>query len=359
MRVAHLIESHTVYTDRLASAQAAMGHEVKVVCFGNRVGRPFRPYGLVEIRVPRWLKAIPYSHHWSGMKRVLSVLRDMKPDIVHGHYVSTASLYAMLSLTGRKVLSAIGSDVLIDTRATHARVLIRLTGLQTVRYLSASYEITLALQRLGIRKDRIRTVPMGVDLSLFRRGVIPAVAPGRPLYISTRALEPVYRPDRLVRAMPSIIKEIPTSRLLFVGDGSLRAILEELASKLGVGNSVVFAGSVPHGEMPRLLAAADVYVSASVSDGTSTSLLEAMAMGCMPVVTDIPGNRPWIQDGDNGLLAPPVDTPALAETILRAVRDDALRARAASRNPAIIAERAGWQKTLDQIERTYVEALAE
>ena len=78
--------------------------------------------------------------------------------------------------------------------------------------------------------------------------------------------------------------------------------LEREVESLNINSSVKFLGRVPHEEMPNLLAQADIYVSTSLHDGTSVSLLEAMGSGAFPVVTDIPSNREWIINGENGFL---------------------------------------------------------
>jgi glycosyltransferase involved in cell wall biosynthesis len=108
--------------------------------------------------------------------------------------------------------------------------------------------------------------------------------------------------------------------------------------------------------MPRLdaqLRAAHVYVSTSKSDSTSVSLLEAMAAGCFPVVSDIPANREWVTDGDTALLFPPGDAEALARCLRRAASDAPLRDRAAARNRQVIAERATWESNLLAVEELF------
>ena len=357
MRIGHIIESHTVYTHRLASAQVALGHEVEVFCFHDRVRDSRSSYRVNQIEVSPWQRNLPYSHHWAGMVRLLSAVRIFNPEIVHGHYLSTSALYSLLTPVGTKVVSAIGSDILIDTREAHARFLVRLASRSASRVISSSDEITSALEHLGVPSYRLRTIPMGVDSNLFSRLVPPVHGLGKPLLVSTRALEPVYRPDRLIRAMPEILKDLPRTCLVFVGDGSLRSRLESLVQKLRVSDSVVFIGPVHHSEVPSYLAAADSYVSAAISDGTSTSLLEAMAMGRLPVVTDIPANRSWIANGENGLLVPLEGDSCFSEAITRGLQDQSLRERAARQNPVIVAERAAWDHTVEQIDRVYREAL--
>jgi glycosyltransferase involved in cell wall biosynthesis len=108
-------------------------------------------------------------------------------------------------------------------------------------------------------------------------------------------------------------------------------------------------GARPHEELPDTLRRADVYVSAALSDGASASLLEALASGLVPVVTDIPANRGWLAPGESGLLFPPGDEAALAAALERALGDAALRARAREAGPRVVAERADFEVNMERL----------
>ncbi|GAI12440.1 unnamed protein product, partial [marine sediment metagenome] len=144
--------------------------------------------------------------------------------------------------------------------------------------------------------------------------------------ISTRNLKPVYDVETLIRAIPLVLQQIPEARFIVAGEGEQRAYLENLARGLGVLESVRFVGWIAHHELTKYLASADVYVSTSLSDGTSVSLLEALACELAPVVTDIPANRPWVHDGENGFLIPVREYEMLADGIIRLLEDEGLRA---------------------------------
>jgi len=96
-----------------------------------------------------------------------------------------------------------------------------------------------------------------------------------------------------------------------------------------------------------------LYVSTSTSDSTSVSLLEAMAAGCFPIVSDIPANREWIASEAQGMLFPCGDDAALAACILRAGADPALRAGAQEANRAVIAARATWEGNVRDVETLF------
>ena len=99
--------------------------------------------------------------------------------------------------------------------------------------------------------------------------------------------------------------------------------------------------------MPDLLANHHIYVSTARSDTTSVSLLEAMACGLFPVVTDIPANREWIDDGHNGRLFPAGDAAALGQALVGAWSEAGLRRAARERNLEIVRSRARWQDTME------------
>jgi glycosyltransferase involved in cell wall biosynthesis len=112
---------------------------------------------------------------------------------------------------------------------------------------------------------------------------------------------------------------------------------------------------------PRALAdsfhSAQVMVSPSTHDGTPNSLLEAMACGVFPVCGDLESIREWIRHGENGLLVNPNDAEALADALLLALKDRAMRSRAAEINAKIVAERADYRVNMKRVEQFYDEAI--
>jgi glycosyltransferase involved in cell wall biosynthesis len=105
--------------------------------------------------------------------------------------------------------------------------------------------------------------------------------------------------------------------------------------------------------MPNLLAQSDIYVSTSPYDGTSVSLLEALASGAFPIVTDIPSNREWITDGDNGFLVPIDEAWILARKILDAIRNRDFLEKSQAENLPIIEGKAFWPTNIKKLEEIY------
>jgi glycosyltransferase involved in cell wall biosynthesis len=211
------------------------------------------------------------------------------------------------------------------------------------------------MEQLGITSEKISVIPMGVDEAFLETGKDRKIELNkRPFTIlSNRNLLPIYNVSLLIRAIPIILKEEPETKVLIAGDGPEKETLESEVENLNLGHSVQFVGRVPHEGMPDLLSQADIYVSTSLYDGTSVSLLEAMASGAFPVVTDIPSNREWIADGDNGFLVPKENENLLAKKIVEAIRDHRLLGEAHEKNRKLVEQRAYWRENIKKIAELY------
>ena len=111
----------------------------------------------------------------------------------------------------------------------------------------------------------------------------------------------------------------PELSLMLLGGGSQGTRIRQILINGGVLDRVTFGGQVSQTELPRWYHWADLYISPSHVDGSSVSLMEAMACGLPCLVSDIPGNREWVTEGENGWLFPDGDADALAAKILQAM----------------------------------------
>jgi glycosyltransferase involved in cell wall biosynthesis len=157
----------------------------------------------------------------------------------------------------------------------------------------------------------------------------------------------LYRIDVVIDAMAELAARGVDARLALYGDGPARAALEAQAAARGIDHAVRFYGAVSAYEVEQAIARADVYVSVAESDGVSLALLEALAIGVAPVLSDIPANRPWIVDGSTGKLTA-IEAPALADAIVAASQLD--RARLIADNRSVVAERADRDTNLGACE---------
>ena len=131
--------------------------------------------------------------------------------------------------------------------------------------------------------------------------------------------------DILIRAAPGLRAEFPALKLVFVGDGPLRAECVALAQSLNVADACDFLGSVSHAEALRQIQTAAVKLVPSRSDNCPLTVIEALACGTPVIAARVGGIPELIDDGVEGFLAPPDDPAAFAERIARVLRDDKLR----------------------------------
>jgi glycosyltransferase involved in cell wall biosynthesis len=284
-------------------------------------------------------------------------LRDFEPDVVNAHFLPNYGWMAASLGVRPLVLTTLGSDLLLVPHRTpmHAwrtRWVLR----RCDRVTTDAYMLTRAVARFGYLEDNILTVPFGVELETFdRAATVHPRANRSPLKVlSTRRLERLYDVQTLFRAAMRLSSAIRDAlQLRIVGAGSEAPALHAAARGTTILPETRFLGWLDPPALVAELCAAHVYVSTSHSDSTSVSLLEAMAAGCFPVVTNIEGNREWIRHGDNGLLFPPGDDAALARCLERAADDPELRRRAATLNRALIVDRATWTRNMERVERLF------
>ena len=183
-------------------------------------------------------------------------------------------------------------------------------------------------QAAGVTPDRITFLPWGVDLEAFQpQGPahdftelsIPADA---RIVLSLRAHEPRYRIADILDAFATVSQHVGNVHLVVGHSGSLTSELQARARDLGIANRTYFTGAVPEQDVPALLRGADVYVSASEVDGTSVTLLQAMACGTPVVVSDTPGNLPWVEPGSTGFLFRAGQPDGLAQTLIHVIEAD-------------------------------------
>jgi len=292
-------------------------------------------------------------------------LKSIRPHIVVGNYVTTYGLYASVCGFRPFVLCVYGSDVLVDPKRSllHRWMINRV--IRSADLILTDAEVgRRAVISLGGSPRKIVCFPW-VDLSDLCKANPDSTLRGRlgwsdkTVVVSVRMHEPHYAVDTLIRAIPSVIAQSPNVRFLVFGGGTQTPWLVRLAHELNVEEFVHFAGIVPREKLPGYVKASDIYVSTSLTDTTSTSMLEAMSLGVPVVVTDWPGNTEWISDGLNGLMFGCCDSHALAIAIvyLAVNRNEAeLMARRAMEQ---IRERINWNLSFKELMNRMGSACAE
>ena len=355
MRILYFSDGYTPHDHRYLRAMCSQGIEVFYlrVTAGHRTEDRSLPEG---VRAVGDLDGSPSI--WQSALRVRSLLSSIQPDLVHAGPIYRPAFLVAINLYRPLVAMSWGSDLLIDCSRGVRRLLARFT-LARSRFLICDSDIVKeTARRLGAKGDRIVQFPYGVDLDLFDHSN-QKTTPPVPLWsnykilISTRNLEPLYDVDVLIRAFIQVAEDQHDLRLLVLGDGTQREVLESVVREAGMTDRAIFLGRIPNNEVPVYLQMADLFVTTSTSDGSSISLLEAMASGLPVVASDIQANREWVIGGRNGWLFPSGDSSLLAEVIREAVSDPDRLNRYGSASRAVAEASADWRNGSRLMLNTY------
>ncbi len=312
---------------------------------------------LIEYKKIPYLKMILY--YLSGCLTTLYALFKYRCNLIHVHWAIPTGLIGVITgglLRKPYVVTIHGSDFRMAMEGPRLLQKIFLYVCKKAQHITCVSVVQKEeIHQLGIKREKISVYPMCIEEEFLEVGRSRQRSSGSgPITIfSNRNLLPIYNVSLLLQAIPFVLKEEPNTKFFIAGDGPERGRLEKEATRLGVNSSVQFLGGVPHEQMAGLLGKADIYISTSLHDGTSVSLLEAMACGVFPVVTDILSNREWISDGDNGFLVPTEGETILAKKIVEVIRDQRLLVEVCKKNQRVVEQRANWGRTVEQISKIY------
>lgn len=356
MRIAFVADASHADIEKITSALASAGHELHLFSLLP----PVAPIPGVTIhRLPRWSYSLRVSYVTAAPSLRRS-LRALQPEIVHAYFATGNGVLAALAGVHPLVVSTAGSDVLVSPqRSRLMRRLLQWVFARADLVTALAPHMKRAVLSLGCAPAKVFT--------LLLNGISPAAYPARPArtsangavrVICTRGMLARYRHDLILQAAHELRAAGHALKWTLIGTGPARPTLEAQAERLGLAGIVDFTGRQPRIAIPAALAGSDLFVSMSPTDGVSSSLLEAMAVGVLPVVPDNEANRWWIEAGVGGILVPEISAPALSLSVIRALEGgEELITRAAAHNRAVVEARADLERTLP-ILINYYERLA-
>jgi glycosyltransferase involved in cell wall biosynthesis len=249
--------------------------------------------------------------------------RQWKPDLIHSHWVLPNGPVAALLASQHKlplVINLHGSDVFMALRSPLYRRVAQRVFSQAQAIVAPSPQLRDGAICLGADPRRVHLHPHGVDLDVFHP---PDVEPSNPVILFAGRLVAKKGINVLLACAPAILSQFPTAELWIAGYGDQQDVLEKQRNALppNIQQQVVFLGPIAWNQMPDLLRRATMFVAPSVrdnagnQDGLPTVILEAMACARPVVASDIAGIPLVVRHGVNGLLTPPGDKEALAQSI--------------------------------------------
>ena len=335
--------------------------------------------GLATVRIAELGRRIRLLDDALAFWKLLRLVFDAKPDIVHTHTAKAGALGRVAAFTFN--MTRRRRDRCVIAHTFHGHVLtgyfsapvnaaVRLVERSLALVTDSVVTISPAQRRDIVEVFRIaspaRTAMIPLGLSLAPLLGLAADAPSSRCDLGIGDQDfvvayvgrfvPIKDLATLVRAFASLVREVPDSWLLLAGDGPARGSLETLASELGVAPRVKFLGWID--DLPRAYAAMDVCALSSLNEGTPVAIIEAMAAARAVVAPAVGGVPDIVRDNDTGLLVPSGDPAALAAALRRLASDAGLRGRlgAAARQEA--ARRFGSDRLVEDVARLYDDLLS-
>lgn len=207
------------------------------------------------------------------------------------------------------------------------------------------------MQNSKVDMQKVLILPKGINLTQFE--FKNNTDDNKIQAIVTRSLKPEYKHDIIIKAFAILKQKNIPFQLTIVGGGSLLNTLKKLTKDLNLEQEILFTEVIPNSTLPKLLQNANIYISMPVTEGVSASLFEAMASGCYPVVTDIPGNQSWINQKENGILVESENIHALASEIEWAFLNKETRNKSVMANRKFVEENANYAVNMQLIATKY------
>lgn len=297
--------------------------------------------------------------------RLRRLLRSEGFDVVHAH-LAYASIWGACAASGAGVplvatLHAAPERVgALSREGLRQKLLVALLARRAARVVAVSEALARTWIDRGLPAESIEVIHNGIDLSDFapasrdrddlRRELdLPLNA---PVLTTVTALRPGKGLEDLLDAFARLLRERPQAVLVVAGDGPLGESLELEARELGLGDSVRWLGL--RRDVPRILAASDVFVLPSRWDAFPTAVLEAMAAGVPVVATRTGGIPEMVESPVHGLLTPPGDVSALEQAVSKLLAlDPADRTDFGRRGRRRVAESFSLEAWGDRLETLY------
>ena len=307
-------------------------------------------------RLRHWLgpwTLLAYSHEYH---RLVAALH---PDLIHALRIPFEGMLASATPPGIPlILSTWGNDLTLHapasprmsalTRDALRRADALISDTQRDAHLAQSWGFDPAKPSLVVPGNG------GLDIEEMQKIVSGIKRADPPQIINPRGLRSYVRTDTFFQAIPLVLARRPEAHFVCTSMQGQKEALDWV-EKLEISKNVTLLPLLSQEALWQEYARSTLSVSISTHDGTPNTLLEAMALGCLPVCGDIESIREWVTPGQNGLLVPPDDPPALAEAILTALDDKTFQESAAALNRKLIQEKACLANTRQLVSELYIQ----
>ena len=357
MRILYFSKNYTPHDYRFLSSLAKTEHEIFFLQLeANKRQTEDRP-------VPENIQKIVWAggqreFRWRDLPRLTLNLkrltREIEPDLIHAGPVQTCAFLAVLSGFRPVLTMSWGYDLVMDAgKSAWMQWVTRYTLKRSAFFVSDANVSRDKAVTFGMDPEKTAIFPWGTDIEHFTpKNLTPSNLQTFTVFCN-RTWEPIYGVDVLARAFVKVAAENDDVNLILLGGGSQGPKIRQILLKGGMLERVHFGGHVAQADLPRWYHMADLYISPSHVDGSSVSLMEALASGLPSLVSDIPGNKEWIQDGVNGWLFRDGNVDNLAGKIRYALRNRESLKQISEAARKTAEQKADWKKNFGKLLEVY------
>ena len=282
------------------------------------------------------------------------LVKEIKPNLIHAGPIQTCAFIAVLSGFRPILTMSWGFDLMDDVHKNKWWEWVTRYTLKRSTFFTSDANVTRdKAVTYGMNPEKTVVFPWGVDLEHFRMRNAEGRSKEGFMLFCNRSWETRYGVDVLARAFVKVAQQNENVGLILLNGGSQGAHIRQILQSGDVLDRVTFGGQISQTDLPNWYHMADVYISPSHVDGSSVSLMEALACGLPCLVSDIPANKEWVVENENGWLFRDGDANHLAEKILSAIsqRENLPEIGRASRRSAEM--RADWKKNAEVLMNVY------
>jgi len=303
-------------------------------------------------------------HGFYQMFRLAFFLRRGGFQIMHAHdvYANILGIPAAVLARVPVIISSQRDLGHLDLYKSRRRLwLRRLQKLSTAVLTNANAVRDAVLSEDQFAPEKVKVIHNGVDLDRFsqrtqdRGWLSPTGDQERWIVLVGNMHGDVKGHPVLIAAAEAVVREFPDVRFLLAGDGQRRKEFEERARNLGIGNHFYFLGR--RDDIPRILSCCDIGVLPSKAEGLPNAVLEYLAAGLPTIASRVGGNAEIIEDGKTGLLVPAGDSAALADALLRLLRNPSLADELGKSGRQFVAAEFTFQRLIEKTDQMYTDLL--
>ena len=357
MRIIYFSKNYTPHDHRFLSSLSKTEHEVFFLSLEKSQRQ-------IEDRpIPENVQQILWAgggreFRWRDLPRLTFDLqrltKQIKPDLIHAGPIQNCAFISALS-GFRPILSmSWGYDLVMDAdKSTWMQWVTRYTLKRSAFFVSDANVSRDKAVSFGMPPEKTIIFPWGTDIDHFTRKTFKRSNVRTFTLFCSRTWESIYGVDVLAKAFVKVAAVNPAVNLILLGGGSQGAKIRQILMNGNAMERVYFGGHIRQADLPRWYHMADIYISPSHVDGSSVTLMEALASGLPCLVSDIPGNKEWIENGLNGWLFRDGDVDDLAQKILDAIQNRKLLKKVGEAARKTAEQKADWKKNFGKLLEAY------